>query len=142
MNRIVTLLASGLGLGFVPFAPGTFGTLLGMVLAFLFPDNKIMIGAVAVLGIWIANEAEVIFQQHDSPKIVIDEAAGYLLASYGWSGYYLLVAFVLFRFFDIVKPFPVKQLQNLPGGLGIMADDLVAGIFSNIVLYIVTFLSH
>lgn len=138
INGLIKLLATGLGLGLIPKAPGTFGTLLGVVLAVLFPDNIWLAASSCVIGIWIANEAEKIFNQHDCPKIVIDEVAGFLVASYGWHGYQLIYAFVLFRLFDILKPFPVRQLQKLPGGLGVMVDDIVAGFMANLVLYVVT----
>lgn len=138
MKVMVKLLASGFGLGLIPKAPGTFGTLLGVALALLFPDNIWLVTAACVLGIWIANEGEKIFNQHDCPKIVIDEIAGFLIASYGWHNYHLIYAFILFRFFDIVKPFPVRQLQRLPGGLGVMVDDIAAGLLANLVLYMVT----
>lgn len=134
MRNIVNLLACGLGLGYVPWAPGTFGTLLGVILAILVPDNMYLVTVVCIFGIWAANEAEKNLDQHDSPKIVIDEIAGFLIAAYNWDGIYLVTAFILFRFFDIIKPFPVNQLQKLPGGLGIMADDIAAGLMANIVL--------
>lgn len=138
IKSTVKLLATGLGLGLLPKAPGTFGTLLGVVLAVLFPDNLWLVTGACVLGIWIANEGEKIFNQHDCPKIVIDEIAGFLVASYGWHGYQLIYAFILFRIFDIVKPFPVRQLQKLPGGLGVMVDDIAAGLLANLVIYMVT----
>ncbi len=138
MKTVVTMLASGLGLGLIPWAPGTFGTIIGVVLALLVPDNIYLISAVCIGGIWAANEGEKIFEQHDSPKIVIDEIAGFLIAAYSWQGVYLIAAFILFRFFDILKPFPIKQLQNLPGGLGVMIDDIAAGIMTNIVLMLFT----
>ncbi|HWI54292.1 MAG TPA: phosphatidylglycerophosphatase A [Desulfobacteria bacterium] len=134
MKKIITLLASGLGLGLIPWAPGTFGTLIGVILAILVPDNIYLVSALCITGIWAANEGEKIFEEHDSPKIVIDEIAGFLIAAYNMQGGYLIAAFILFRFFDILKPFPVKQLQNLPGGLGVMADDIAAGVMTNIIL--------
>lgn len=131
---LVSFLATGLGLGYLPKAPGTFGTLLGLILAIVLPDNFYLLAGVCILGIWISNEAEQVFNEHDCPKIVIDEIAGFLIAAYGWHGSYLVAAFVLFRILDITKPFPVRQLQNLPGGLGVMADDLAAGLIVNILL--------
>ena len=133
-KNFIVLLASGFGLGLIPKASGTFGTLLGLVLAVLFPDNIFLITGIAVLGIWISQEAEKTLQEHDSPKIVVDEIAGYLIAVYTWDGIYLIIGFLLFRFLDILKPAPINRLQRLPGGLGVMADDLAAGLITNIIM--------
>lgn len=137
-KNFIVLVATGFGLGLFPKAPGTFGTLLGLALAVVFPDNLYLIIAVCLLGIWFAQKAEKILEEHDSPKIVIDEIAGYLIAAFNWHGYYLLLAFVLFRIFDITKPAPIRQLQKLPGGVGVMADDLAAGLLTNLVLWLTT----
>lgn len=135
---LIVFMATGLGVGMAPKAPGTFGTLLGVALAAIFPDNLYLVIAVSILGIWISQEAEKILEDHDSPKIVIDEIAGYLVAAFNWHGYYLLAAFALFRIFDIFKPEPIGRLQKLPGGIGIMADDLAAGLLTNLVLLLTT----
>jgi len=97
-------------------------------------DNIFLITGIAVLGIWICQEAEKTLQEHDSPKIVVDEIAGYLIAVYTWDGIYLIIGFLLFRFLDILKPAPINRLQRLPGGLGVMADDLAAGLITNIIM--------
>ncbi|WP_418789935.1 phosphatidylglycerophosphatase A [Phosphitispora sp. TUW77] len=131
---LIVFLASGLGLGLIPKAPGTFGTFLGLALALIFPNNVFLIIGCAVLGIWISQEAEKVLQEHDSPKIVIDEIAGILIAVYTWDGIYLIIGFLLFRALDIFKPIPINRLQRLPGGLGIMADDLAAGIITNLII--------
>jgi phosphatidylglycerophosphatase A len=142
MKNLVLLLASGFGLGYVPKAPGTFGTLLGLLLALVIPPNLYLyvVVGVGLLGVWVANEAEKILEEHDSPKIVIDEIAGFLLAAYGWSGLYLVLAFVLFRILDVMKPEPLRSLQRLPGGLGIMTDDLLAGLLANLAVRLATYL--
>lgn len=137
-KNLIILLATGFGLGMFPKAPGTFGTLFGMALAVIFPDNLYLVLSVSLLGVWVAHEAEKILQQHDSPKIVIDEIAGYLIAAFNWHGYYLLIVFILFRAFDIIKPEPIRVLQKLPGGLGVMADDLAAGLLANLLLLLTT----
>jgi len=137
-KNLIVLLATGIGLGLFPKAPGTFGTILGLVLAVIFPDNLYLVVAVSLLGVWISQEAEKILKQHDSPKIVIDEIAGYLIAAFNWHGYYLLAAFVLFRILDILKPAPIRQMQKLPGGIGVMADDLAAGLLTNLILWLTT----
>ncbi|MFZ5640247.1 MAG: phosphatidylglycerophosphatase A [Bacillota bacterium] len=142
MKNLILLLASGFGLGYVPKAPGTFGSLLGLLLALVIPPNLYLYAVVGVglLGVWLANEAEKILEEHDSPKIVIDEIAGFLLAAYGWSGFYLALAFVLFRILDVMKPEPLRSLQKLPGGLGIMTDDLLAGLLANLAVRLATYL--
>lgn len=140
MKNIILLLASGFGLGYTPKGPGTVGSILGVVLALLFPNNLYLVIGVGLLGVLVANEAEKILEEHDSPKIVIDEIAGFLIAAYGWSGGYLVLAFVLFRILDILKPEPLRSLQRLPGGLGIMTDDLLAGLLANLAVRLATYL--
>ncbi|MDT3698939.1 MAG: phosphatidylglycerophosphatase A [Thermincola sp.] len=135
-NKLIVFVATGFGWGMAPKAPGTFGTVFGLALALLFPDNLYLLLAVCFAGIWISHEAEKLLEEHDSPKIVIDEIAGYLVAAFNWHGYYLLAAFLLFRVFDIIKPEPIHQLQKLPGGFGVMADDLAAGLLTNLVLWL------
>lgn len=133
-KNLIILFASGFGLGLIPKAPGTFGTLLGLVLAALLPNNIILVILLSLGGVWLSNEAEKLLEEHDSPQIVIDEIAGFLIAAYNWYGYYLIMAFILFRILDIFKPDPIRQLQKLPGGLGIMADDLAAGLLTNLAM--------
>ncbi len=133
-KKLIILLASGFGIGLIPKAPGTFGTLLGVILAILFPDNVFLITGIVVLGTWISQEAEKALQEHDSARIVIDEIAGYLIAVYAWEGIYLIIGYLLFRTLDILKPVPINRLQRLPGGLGIMADDVAAGLITNIIM--------
>lgn len=133
-KNLIILMASGFGIGYVPKGSGTLGTVLGLLLAALFPDNLYLVIGISLLGVWIAHEAEKIFDEHDSPKIVIDEIAGFLIAAYNWHGFYLIIAFILFRILDIFKPDPIRQLQKLPGGMGVMVDDLAAGLLSNLAM--------
>lgn len=137
-KKLIVLLASGFGLGLVPKAPGTFGTMLGLILAVLLPNNPYLLVGISLLGVWLSHEAEKILEEHDSPKIVIDEVAGFLIAAYNWHGYYLIMAFILFRILDVFKPDPIRQLQKLPGGLGVMADDLAAGLLTNLAMRLAT----
>lgn len=139
-KNLIILLASGFGLGLVPKGPGTFGTLLGLVLAVLVPDNLVLVIGLSLAGVLLANEAEKVLEEHDSPKIVIDEIAGFLIAAYSWHGYYLIMAFFLFRILDVFKPDPIRQLQKLPGGMGIMADDLAAGLLTNLAMSLAVYL--
>ncbi|MDH4161185.1 MAG: phosphatidylglycerophosphatase A [Nitrospirota bacterium] len=142
-DRIVLFIAQGAYSGRVPFAPGTAGTaaavLLYLLLKALNPGAYLGVCVlVTVLGTWMAGEAELLLRKKDSPSIVIDEIAGFLVAMFlvpaSWE--YIVAAFLLFRFFDIVKPWPINGLQKVSGGAGVMLDDLGAGIFTNIVLQI------
>jgi phosphatidylglycerophosphatase A len=89
-------------------------------------------------AIWLAHKAEVIFDAKDSRRIVIDEIVGFLLAMFllppSWG--YILAAFFIYRAFDVVKPPPTRRLENLPGGFGVVLDDVMAGIYTNLVLQV------
>ena len=177
------LIATACGLGYIPVAPGTFGSLAGVALVlsvyqvltalgldifqiivisgtqldFLLIVQCVIAVVVAVAGLWTASRASRYWQQKDPQRVVIDEVSGQHLAlllgsalpvwwrttnswappklgfityqsPLGWK--YLLLGFILFRVFDIWKPFPARQAESLPGGLGIMADDWIAGIYA------------
>ena len=138
----VNFVAFGFGTGLAPFAPGTFGSLPGVLLAWLLLDVGIyfQLGvavALSLAGIWICGESARRIGVHDHGGIVWDEICGMyitlLLAPPTWLGFAL--AFGLFRFFDIVKPWPIRDLDHrLGGGLGIMLDDLVAALYALILL--------
>jgi phosphatidylglycerophosphatase A len=137
----VHLLALGFGTGLSPVAPGTCGTLLALPLAFALAGlpTPAAVAAVAIFvlgGIWICGESARRLGCHDHPGIVWDEIAAFaaLALVLPPGPYWLLVGFVLFRLFDIVKPWPIRELDHrLGGGLGIMLDDLAAAIFAAIV---------
>jgi phosphatidylglycerophosphatase A len=201
--RVSLAIATAFGLGYLPSAPGTFGSLAGMVLAmsplwfmslvplfasalggigitnisigpltldlFIFYQCLLSVG-VALIGVWTADRASKYWGAKDPQKVVIDEVSGQHLAlllggfwprnapppsvlsgdhPILWSSHplglsmvmspnwkYLLLGFILFRVFDIWKPFPARQAESLPGGLGIMADDWVAGIYAALGLWI------
>ena len=92
------------------------------------------------IGVWVAGEAEKLLGEKDSPSIVIDEIVGYLISMAvvptAWG--FIIGGFFLFRVFDITKPWPIKQIQDIRGGAGVVMDDIVAGIYTNIVLQIVS----
>jgi phosphatidylglycerophosphatase A len=148
MNRIaktiILFIAQGAYSGRSPFAPGTAGTVVG-VLLYLFVKGlgpawyPAAAAAVIVIGIWTADRAEVLLGRKDAPSIVIDEIAGYLVAMFlvpfEWG--FITAGFFLFRFFDIVKPWPLRRLEDLHGGFGVMLDDVGAGIYTNVVLQVV-----
>jgi phosphatidylglycerophosphatase A len=197
--RISLAIATAFGLGYLPKAPGTFGSLAGLALA-LFPIYFMELGAwawggigvaastggavtmdsftffqcllaivVALIGVWTADRAAKYWSTKDPQRVVIDEVSGQqltlllggfwprhtsptifpwnasivgtnhplsfgMMASPNWK--YLLLGFILFRVFDIWKPFPARQAESLPGGLGIMADDWIAGIYAALGLWI------
>jgi len=138
----VHILAFGFGTGLAPFAPGTVGSLLGVLLAWLTLDLGLIaqIGVaigLSVAGIWICGESARRLGIHDHGGIVWDEIAGMyvtlLVAPFTLSAW--ILAFLLFRAFDIVKPWPIRDLDHrLGGGLGIMLDDLVAALYAAILL--------
>ncbi|HCU23816.1 MAG TPA: phosphatidylglycerophosphatase A [Deltaproteobacteria bacterium] len=142
MRRLALVFSSGLGLGYLPWAPGTFGTLWGVLLFYLGRFWPWPYFAAATLlfiffAVAVSRLAEQSLGEHDSSQIVIDEVAGYLTSvvalPFGWKT--ALLAFVLFRIFDIVKPYPIRYIdRHWGGGWGVVMDDVVAGIFANIVL--------
>jgi len=145
MNRIsravILFIAQGAYSGKSPFAPGTAGTLVGVLLYWGIKDLPplsygIFCVLVCLLGTWAAGRAERFLGCKDCPSIVIDEIAGYLIAMFlipvDW--YTVISAFLLFRFFDIVKPWPLQDLQKIKGGPGVMIDDIGAGVYTNLVL--------
>jgi len=156
------------GVGYLPLAPGTWGSLVGVALfvvlrwpalslyarfgrreglILLNPEigflaiELLTILMVTLIGIWGASRAERLFQVKDPGKVVVDEVAGQLIALLPvpllgiWPlKIWVIASFVLFRFFDIVKPYPARQVEGLRGGLGIMADDIVAGAYAAVVI--------
>ncbi len=130
-------LAFGGGAGLAPVAPGTFGTLVGIPFFLLMaglplPYYLLLTAVLFAVGVWICDRSATALGVHDHPGIVWDEIVGYLVtmiaAPLQWP--WLLAGFVLFRFFDIVKPWPIRWLdRRVGGGFGIMVDDLLAGIF-------------
>jgi phosphatidylglycerophosphatase A len=124
------------GVGHVPFAPGTVAsTVTALALGVLTPSRLallVAVLAVILVGTWAAQEAERVLGGKDPGAIVIDEVAGMAVSvlAVPLTPAVLAVAFVLFRVFDIVKPYPANALQRLPGGVGVMIDDLVAGLYA------------
>jgi len=135
-------LACGFGIGLAPIAPGTFGSLPGLLLAWLLAraggQAALAVGIVAVVlaGTWSAHALAARLGLKDPGVIVVDEIAGQMLTLLGiaMTGPALAAGFVLFRAFDVLKPPPARQLEALPGGFGIMADDLAAGVYANVAL--------
>lgn len=144
-DRAVLLLATGFSAGSIPLAPGTFGSLLGIPVAWglagIGPGATAgIIAALILCAVWIAGEAERLLGRKDAACIVIDEIVGILTALAGMPAtpFNLAAGFVAFRAFDIIKPFPARYLDaRVPGGWGIVLDDVVAGIYSNLLLRVI-----
>lgn len=136
--------ASGGGAGYFPFASGTVGSLVAVYFVWL--TRGISVGvliavslALLVIGVWAAGQTCQILKKKDASQIVMDEIVGMLITMVGIpiTPYWLLVGFLLFRLLDIVKPSPAKYFdEKVPGGWGVMMDDVVAGIYGNIVLHL------
>ncbi len=126
------------GLGYAPFAPGSVTSLPVALLVWAWaPPRSWLLGVTAIVtavGIWAAGREEARAGEHDPRSIVVDEVAGMLVAmlaappGLGWA----LLLFVLFRVMDVWKPFPIHRLQDLPGGWGIVVDDLLAGVYAGL----------
>ncbi len=144
-DEAIVFLATGFYIGNIPLAPGTFGTILGLPLCFLLGLLKLPIALVCTLlfiliAIWISHIAEKRLEKKDPGCIVIDEIAGMVVALIGLplnltTG---LIGFIIFRILDISKPFPIRALEkHLPGGVGVVMDDVIAGLMANLILRVI-----
>ena len=140
ITRIGLAVATVFGVGYAPVAPGTFGSAAGLLLWWLLPASPVVqgaaIAALFVAGSWGGNVAEHHFGRTDPGQVVIDEVMGMLITLFlnpvGWMG--ALAGFLLFRLFDVIKPYPANRLEQLHGGVGVMADDAMAAVYANLVL--------
>jgi phosphatidylglycerophosphatase A len=140
MTRFALVLASAFGVGYIPFAPGTFGSAVGLLVWWLLPQTAVAQGlaivAVFALGAWCGGVAERHFGRTDPRQVVVDEVMGMLITLFmnpvGWPGAF--AGFLLFRLFDVIKPYPSNRLERLHGGIGVMADDGMAAIYANVAL--------
>jgi phosphatidylglycerophosphatase A len=155
MKLLHKLIASGFGTGFLPGAPGTFASALAAALIWLYwfaagslhpADAKILYILISLFlffaGVISTNALQTEWG-HDSPKFTVDEMAG-MFVSMIWikcTFWNLFFAFILFRFFDILKPFGIRLLEKVRGGWGVMFDDLLSGIYANVLLNIILFFS-
>jgi phosphatidylglycerophosphatase A len=141
-NQTLIFLATGAWVGKIPFAPGTFGTVLGLPICWLLSGlNDFYAAVITVVFIFaaivIAHRAEILLGAKDPGCIVIDEIAGMFVALLGlpFNTFTALAGFAIFRSLDIAKPFPIRQLdQRIKGGVGIVLDDVAAGIATNLIL--------
>ena len=141
-------LATGCFIGNIPFAPGTFGSILGLPLCFLlckidWPVAVLLTAIFVFFAIWIAHMAEKILNTEDPRCVVIDEIAGILVTFAGlpFNIISVIFGFLIFRALDIWKPYPISWMErHLSGGAGMVMDDVAAGIFSNLLLRGIIFL--
>ena len=140
-ERLTTLIATGLGCGYAPVAPGTVGSLLGLALfwplARLAPTVQLVaLAALVLLGVWAATLVARRLGVEDPSVVVVDEVAGMwvTLLFLPLTPLSAAAGLLVFRAMDVVKPFPARSFERLPGGWGIMADDLMAGVYANLVL--------
>jgi phosphatidylglycerophosphatase A len=142
--RLSKFIATFFCAGYFPLIPGTFGSLVALSLFFLIdPKPPAQVGLLAVfllLGFYFSGKAEKLFASKDPKQIVIDEVAGMFLTLLfvPFDLKLLAIAFLLFRVLDTLKPFPADRLQNLGGSAGIMLDDIVAGLYANLILQFVS----
>ena len=166
MRSVLLWVAQGFGVGRIPVAPGTFGSVLGMLwFALLLPTQNVgllLAGTAAglALSVWLCGAAEKILQQTDPGSVVLDEITAMPVCYFGWLGILMwkngsfpgledffgartwplsVGVFAAFRLFDITKPWPVRQSQALPGGWGVTIDDVLAAVYVNAVVLAVYF---
>jgi len=148
-DRVAEAIGTGLYSGYFPLFPGTVGSLAGIAIYLVLRGLSliseshwlgwpVLLAITFVAGWWSAGRCETLFG-HDARRIVVDEILGMFLtlfllpASWGW----ILGGFILFRFFDVIKPFPARRVEAVGGGLGVMLDDAFAGIYANAVLHLI-----
>ncbi len=145
MNYLILFFATGFGVGFSPIVPGTMGTLVAIPIYYFLssilfsPIYELTLFAFFFFSIWIAGRAEIYWEKKDDRRIVIDEIMGFLVTML-WipkTPFFIVAGFILFRLFDILKPFPIRRLERVKSGFGVVLDDVLAGVYTNIVLQIV-----
>lgn len=160
----VSLGISTVGVGYIPIAPGTWGSAVGVLIYLIFREvetitsfnyiqnilqtnviytwtyliNALLLFLLCSAGIWAATRATILFKVKDPQQVVIDEVMGqlitFLFVPFAISWWFVLSGFLLFRLFDIWKPYPINLLQDLPSGLGVCVDDILAGVYAGICL--------
>ena len=145
LDKGALILSSCFGFGLIPVAQGTFGTLAGIPLAVALAHLSPMAAAsvlffFVLLAIWASDRSAGALEKDDPAEVVIDEAAGLLLTLFllPATGFNLCLGFILFRLFDILKPYPIRRLEKVGRGAGIVLDDLLAGIYANLCIRLVT----
>ena len=139
MRTIASIIATAGGIGFLLKGGGTAAAVVFCIAWYFFPIGYVyqalLLAVLLVAGTWSASKMETVWE-HDSNKIVIDEVAGMMitLAILPHKGVYIITGCVLFRFFDIIKPLGIRKAELLPRGMGVMADDVLAGIYAQLIL--------
>ncbi len=145
MKKIAIFLATGFYAGYIPFIPGTIGSLVGLIIYILFSrflgtySYLIIVTSVLILGLLSIQECKTSFSHDDDPpQIVIDEIGGFWITMFLIPINYknVVMGFILFRILDIFKPFPINKLEKIRSPFGIMLDDIMAGILSNLILQV------
>lgn len=142
---LVKVIATGFGLGYSPIIPGTIGSLLGLPILFLQLSKPMWIGisiCLFLIGVAVSTQAEKLFSKKDSRQIIIDEIVGcivflLLVPHIKWC---IIVGFILYRILDIIKPFPACISQCLPGGWGVMMDDLIVAVYTGAIISLINLL--
>ena len=143
MNLFTKIVATFFGIGYFPAAPGTAATAAGIAVAFFFLQGSMAVYMTVTavlfgLGVWASGRVEAVLKQKDPGIVVIDEVAGVMIALAGlpliWP--VMIGGFFLFRAFDMFKIYPIYKLEAQPGGWGIMLDDCMAGVYTNVILHI------
>jgi phosphatidylglycerophosphatase A len=141
MTRLAVAIATVGGVGFFPIAPGTLGSAVGIGIYLLTNDlpplwQALIVAGITAIGIAAADRTATALNRKDPGPVVIDEVAGQL-ATLLWTGVGIpgaIVGFFVFRVLDIIKPYPAGRFEALPGGVGIMADDVMAGVYGNLIM--------
>jgi len=145
INRFILILATGFGVGYSPIAPGTMGTILTIpIYLFLSAIPSLLYELTLITSFffasWVSGYAQKYFGRLDDQRIVIDEMMGFLITML-WlpkTNFSIITGFFLFRFFDILKPFPIRRMEKRwRGGYGVVLDDVLAGIYANIILHLI-----
>lgn len=142
-DKLALVLSSCFGLGLIPVAQGTFGTLAAIPLAIALARLTPIAGAYVLfffilLAVWVSARSAGALAKEDPGEVVIDEVAGLLMTLFllPATAFNLCLGFILFRLFDILKPYPIRRLEKIGGGAGIVLDDLLAGIYANVCIRI------
>ena len=148
-ERTVLFLATGFFIGTVPIAPGTFGSIIGLPICLLISRLDILPSVICTIlfilfAIWMAAAAEKVLKKKDAGEIVIDEIAGLMVTFVGlpFTLKTAIVGFIIFRIFDILKPFPIRALEKkVAGGPGVVLDDVLAGLYGNLILRLAIYIT-
>jgi len=136
-GKVALILSTWFSIGLFPVAPGTLGTLGAIPFIILLIDlgvlyKSLILVIFVAIAVWVSGRAQDLLKDHDPSAVVIDEVAGFFLTMFflPFSCLNLALGFIMFRFFDILKPYPIKRLERLKGGFGIVMDDLLAGLYA------------